>query len=325
MKAADVTAVDGARHAPGGVTSAVTSAATSEAAARRTWGRSEAAVTGMSIRVWVDGALVEPLGPAVSALDHAVTVGDGVFETAKIVDGAPFALTRHHQRLLHSAAGLGLPTPDLALIDKGVAAVLEGDPIAFGRLRYSVTGGVGPLGSDRNEASLTTIVVAAPQARPPASGRLTVVPWTRNERSAVVGLKTTSYAENVVALARAKEVGAIEAVFANTRGELCECTGSNVFVVVDGAVLTPPVDSGLLAGITRGLVIEWGRAAGVEVREQPLPLDVLATADEVFITSSTKDVLPIDAVDDRDLPVERPVTAALQEIFRSNAERTSDP
>ncbi|HET7801865.1 MAG TPA: aminotransferase class IV [Humibacillus xanthopallidus] len=282
-------------------------------------------MTGTNIRVWVDGDLVEPEGPSVSALDHAVTVGDGVFETAKIVDGAPFALTRHHRRLLHSAAGLGLPVPDLALVDKGVAAVLEGDPIAFGRLRYSVTGGVGPLGSDRSEASLTTIVLAAPQPRPPASGRLTVVPWTRNERSAVVGLKTTSYAENVVALARAKAVGAVEAVFANTRGELCECTGSNIFVVVEGVVLTPPADSGLLAGITRELVIEWGREAGVEVREQALPLDVLTTADEVFITSSTKDVLPIDAVDDRQLAPARPVTTALQQIFRRNAERTLDP
>ena len=282
-------------------------------------------MTGTSIRVWVDGALVDPLGPAVSALDHAVTVGDGVFETVKIVDGVPFALTRHHRRLERSAAGLGLPVPDLALVDKGVAAVLEGDPIPFGRLRYSVTGGVGPLGSDRDEISLTTIVLAGPQARPPASGRLTVVPWTRNERSAVVGLKTTSYAENVVALARAREVGAIEAVFANTRGELCECTGSNVFVVVDGVVLTPPADSGPLPGITRELVIEWGRAAGVDVREQAVPLDVLTTADEVFITSSTKDVLPIDAVDERDLPAERPMTAALQDIFRGNAERTCDP
>ena len=282
-------------------------------------------MTGTNIRVWVDGELVDPLGPAVSALDHAVTVGDGVFETAKLVDGAPFALTRHHRRLEHSAAGLGLPAPDLALVDKGVAAVLDGDPIAFGRLRYSVTGGVGPLGSDRHDASLTTIVLAAPQARPPASGRLTIVPWTRNERSAVVGLKTTSYAENVVALARAKQVGAIEAVFANTRGELCECTGSNVFVVADGVVLTPPADSGLLPGITRGLVIEWARAAGVDVREQPLPLEVLTTSDEVFITSTTKDVLPIDAVDDHVLPAERPVTTRLQEIFRSNAERDSDP
>ncbi|NUR81839.1 MAG: 4-amino-4-deoxychorismate lyase [Dermatophilaceae bacterium] len=277
------------------------------------------------MRVWVDGELVDPTGPSVSALDHAVTVGDGVFETAKIVDGRPFALSRHHRRLERSAAGLGLPPLDLGVVDKGVAAVLDGPAIPFGRLRYSVTGGIGPLGSDRDDSSLTYIVLAAPQPPPPESGKLTVVPWTRNERSAVAGLKTTSYAENVVALARAKQQGAVEAVFANTRGELCECTGSNVFVVVNGTVLTPPVGSGLLAGITRELTIEWGRAAGFDVREEALPLDVLQTADEVFITSSTKDVLPIHAVDERVLPASNPVTRQLLAVFRSNAERDADP
>jgi branched-chain amino acid aminotransferase len=276
-------------------------------------------------RVWVDGDLVDPTGPSVSALDHSVTVGDGVFETAKIAAGQPFALTRHHRRLERSAAGLGLPPLDLAFVDKGVAAVLDGPTIDFGRLRYSVTGGIGPLGSDRDDASLTYIVLAAPQPLPPASGKLTVVPWTRNERSAVVGLKTTSYAENVVALSRAKAEGAVEAVFGNTRGELCECTGSNIFVVVDGVVLTPPADSGLLLGITRELTIEWGRAAGIEIREEPLPLEILQRADEVFITSSTKDVLPIHAVDARTMPADRPVTSELQRVFRSNAERDSDP
>jgi len=276
-------------------------------------------------RVWVNGDLVDPTGPSVSALDHSVTVGDGVFETAKIASGVPFALTRHHRRLERSATGLGLPPLDLAVVDKGVAAVLDGPAIDFGRLRYSVTGGVGPLGSDRDDTALTYIVLAAPQPLPPSSGKLTVVPWTRNERSAVVGLKTTSYAENVVAFARAKQVGAVEAVFGNTRGELCECTGSNVFVVVDGVVLTPPAESGLLLGITRELTIEWGRAAGLDIREETLPLDVLRSADEVFITSSTKDVLPVHAVDDRDLSADRPVTTELQRVFRSNAERDSDP
>jgi branched-chain amino acid aminotransferase len=276
-------------------------------------------------RVWVNGDIVDPTGPSVSALDHSVTVGDGVFETAKIAAGQPFALTRHHRRLERSAAGLGLPPLDLGFVDKGVAAVLDGPTIDFGRLRYSVTGGVGPLGSDRDDAALTYIVVAAPQPLPPSSGKLTVVPWTRNERSAVVGLKTTSYAENVVALARAKSEGAIEAVFGNTRGELCECTGSNIFVVVDGLVLTPPAEAGPLLGITRELTIEWGRAAGIEIREESLPLDVLQSADEVFITSSTKDVLPIHAVDDRTMPADRPVTSELLRIFRSNAERDSDP
>lgn len=281
-------------------------------------------MTGTPPRVWVDGDLVDPRAPSISALDHAVTVGDAVFETAKIDRGRPFALTRHHARLERSAAGLGLPPVDLALVAKGIDAVLAGEPIDFGRLRYSVTGGVGPLGSDRGGADLTYIVLAAPQPRPPVSGRLTVVPWTRNERSAVAGLKTTSYAENVVALARAKEVGAIEAVFGNTRGELCECTGSNIFVVVDGEVLTPPVDSGLLPGITRELVLEWASDAGVPIREVSLPLDVLSTADEVFITSSTKDVLPVHAVDERELPV-GPVATCLRDLFRTRAAQELDP
>src|SRR3954462_8373240 len=95
-------------------------------------------------RVWVNGELVDPTGPSVSALDHSVTVGDGVFETAQIAAGRPFALTRHHRRLERAAAGLGLPQRDLAVLDKGLAAVLDGLPIEFGRLRYSVTGGIGP-------------------------------------------------------------------------------------------------------------------------------------------------------------------------------------
>lgn len=282
-------------------------------------------MTAGGITAWVDGRLVGLHDAALSALDHGITVGDGVFETAKITDGRPFALRRHHARLVRSATGLGLPPIDLDLLDEGVKAVLDGSPIAFGRLRYSVTGGWGPLGSDRLPSEPTCIVLAGPQSRPPESGALVVVPWTRNERSAIAGLKTTSYAENVVALAHAKERGAIEAVFANTRGELCECTGSNIFVVYDGQVLTPPIDSGLLPGITRELTIEWAEASGIRVQETPLPLDVLDVADEVFITSSTKDVLPVHAIDGRALPRERPVTDRLRDLFRSNAERDHDP
>ena len=276
------------------------------------------------VRVWVNGQRVDAGAPSIAALDHGVTVGDGVFETAKVADGAVFALTRHSRRLDRSLAGLGLPAADHDLIAKGIEDVLSGEPIAFGRLRWSVTGGAGPLGSDRDESALTYIVTAGAQPLPPASCKVVTVPWTRNERSATVGLKTTSYAENVVALAYAKERGGMEAIFANTRGELCEGTGSNVFVVVDGEVLTPPVESGLLPGITRGLVIEWCREAGIPVREATLPMDVLATADEVFITSSTKDVLPVHAVDGRELPV-GPVTQAAADVFARLSRERNDP
>ena len=277
------------------------------------------------VRVWVNGKRVSATAPAVSALDHGVTVGDGVFETCKVEDGAGFALTRHARRLDRSMAGLGLPPADHDLIAAGIADVLSGEPIAFGRLRYSVTGGAGPLGSDRDDSRLTYIVTAGPQPRPPASAKVVVVPWTRNERSATAGLKTTSYAENVVALAFAKERGGLEAIFANTRGELCEATGSNVFVVVGGNILTPPLASGCLAGVTRELVIEWCREEGLTVREEPLPLSVLDTADEVFLTSSTKDVLGVHAVDDRALAAPGPVTAAAAAIFARHSKERNDP
>lgn len=281
----------------------------------------------LGIRVWVNGELRDGAAPSLSAIDHGVTVGDGVFETLKIRDGEPFAPTRHRARLERSAAGLGLGAIDHDTIDAGIKAVLgEGEPIALGRLRYTVTGGPGPLGSDRGGGhALTYIVTAAPIVPIAGPATLAVTPWTRNERSAVAGLKTTSYAENVVALAYAKECGAVEAVFANTRGELCECTGSNIFVVVGGEVFTPPLSSGCLAGITRELTIEWCREAGMRVVAEALPLSVLHTCQEVFITSSTRDVLPVGQIDGRRLEAPGPVTAQAAAVFAERAAAELDP
>ncbi len=278
------------------------------------------------IRVWVNDRLVDAADAAVSAIDHGLTVGDGVFETCKIVRGDVFAPTRHRRRLDVSAAGLGLGPIDHAVLDAGIAAVLAvGEPIGFGRLRYTVTGGAGPLGSDRGDAPLTYIVTAAPSSPPDGPVAVTVVPWTRNERSAVAGLKTTSYAENVAALAYAHRHGGAEAIFANTRDELCEGTGSNVFVVVGDEVLTPPLDSGCLAGVTRELTIQWGRAAGLTVREETLPLGVLDSCDEAFLTSSTRDVLAIARIGGRALPAPGPVTAAVARAFAAGASDGMDP
>jgi branched-chain amino acid aminotransferase len=277
------------------------------------------------IRVWVDGVLVDADTPAVSAVDHGVTVGDGAFETAKIDGGVPFAVTRHLRRLDRTMAGLGLPPADHGRIRDGIRAVLDGDPIDFGRLRWTVTGGRGPLGSDRHDSDLTHIVTAVAQARPEARGSVVTVPWVRNERAATAGLKTTSYAENVIALAYAKERGAVEAIFANTRGELCEATGSNVFVVLDGVVHTPPLDSGCLAGITRELVLEWCREDGIEIVEEALPLEVLTRADEVFLTSSIKDVFPVSAVDDRVFSSTGPVTTRAREVWVRRSAQGIDP
>jgi branched-chain amino acid aminotransferase len=278
-----------------------------------------------AVRVWVNGERVDPAAASIAALDHGLTVGDGVFETCRILDGVPFALTRHSQRLDRSMAGLGLPAAGHGVIAAGIESVLAGEPIAFGRLRYTVTGGAGPLGSERLASPLTYIVVAGPQLPNPDTGKLVVVPWTRNEHSATAGLKTTSYADNVVALSFAQKRGAVEALFANTAGNLCECTGSNVFVVVDAQILTPDLASGPLAGVTRELVIQWCRQEGLTVRVEPLPMSILERAEEVFITSSTKDVLAIHAIDDRVLAAPGPVTARAAEIFARLSTAHIDP
>lgn len=247
--------------------------------------------------VWLDGGLVGPAQGAVHWSDHGLTVGDGVFETVELRDGAGFALTRHLGRLGHSAAGLGLPIPTAAVIRDAVEQVIAAWGDLPGRLRITLTAGRGPMGSDRTGTTPTLLVVASHLVLDREPTDVIVVPWTRNERGALAGLKTTSYAENVVALARAREHGASEALFANTRGELCEGTGSNVFLALDGELLTPPLSSGCLAGITRALLLEALRDADVPVVESPLRLDVLTAAEEAFLVSTTRHVQPVRRVD----------------------------
>jgi branched-chain amino acid aminotransferase len=273
------------------------------------------------VKVWLDGALRDIEAARVSVLDHGLTVGDGIFETVKAVDGKPFALTRHLQRLTRSARGLGLPDPDHDEVRRACAAVLEANPMPLGRLRITFTGGHGPLGSDRGDQGTTLVVALGETTRRPDSTAVVTVPWTRNERGALTGLKTTSYAENVVALAHAHRHGASEALFGNTAGRLCEGTGSNVFVVLDGEIHTPPLASGCLAGVTRALAIEWTGA-----KETDLPLDVLREAEEVFLTSTLRDVQAVHRVDDRELPgTAGPVTAKAMRIFEERSGDDLDP
>jgi branched-subunit amino acid aminotransferase/4-amino-4-deoxychorismate lyase len=273
-------------------------------------------------QVWVNGRLVPSGEPVFRADDHGVLVGDGVFETAKVVGGVPFALTRHLGRLRRSAGGLGL---DLGLSDDelraAVEAVISANGEGVGRLRMTVTGGPGPLGSARGEDGPTIVLATGPASAWPPSTDVAVVPWPRNERSAVAGLKTISYAENVVALAHAHDQGAGEAIFSTLDTLLCEGTGSNVFVGLGGRLVTPPLSSGCLAGITRELVLEVTDAV-----EQDVTMSDFLAADEAFLTSSTRDVHPIASIDGQPLPAcPGPLTTAAASAFRELEARTLDP
>jgi branched-chain amino acid aminotransferase len=249
-----------------------------------------------------------------------VTVGDGVFEAIKVTDGEPFALTRHLRRLARSAVGLGIPEPDQHLVRAAIAEVLAQEQPAYGRIRVTYTGGIGPLGSGRKAGDPSLLVVVTAAHQPTPTTKAVTVPWPRNERGALAGLKTTSYAENVMALAFAEERGGSEAIFANTQGQLCEGTGTNVFCVLERRVFTPPLSSGCLAGITRELVLEW-----CDVLETDLTMAELAAADEVFLTSTTRDVQGLHDLDGRLFGDEQPVTAQVRRQWATMEPKDIDP
>lgn len=247
--------------------------------------------------VWVNDQLVDSDVARISPLDHGFTVADGVFETLKVVDGIPFAVDRHLTRLQRSANGLGLGEVDLPLVTKAITETLAANSyLDIGRLRITITSGAGPLGSNRGTAHHTLTVVTAPVTPWPETTSIVVVPWRRNERSAVSGLKTTSYAENVVALQAAQNCGYSEAIFLDTRDRLSEGTGTNIFFVTNGVVKTPSMECGVLAGITRDLVLEMCVAHDFSCEEGEFSIAELVKADEIFITSSTRDIHPVTSL-----------------------------
>lgn len=283
----------------------------------------------MTTLVWIDGNLRPATEPAVAVVDHGLTVGDGAFETLEVVDGRAFALARHLVRLEYSATRMGLGVVDLEQVRDGVGTVLaeSGD---LTRLRIMVTSGPGPMSSARGVGPLTVIVTAT-DAPALTECRAVRVPWRRNERSPLAGVKSTSYAENVIMVEFARSKGADEALMANTRGELCEGTASNVLVERDGEILTPPLSSGCLAGITRGLALEWGAEEGLKVRAaEPDELrlgifdDAVAGDAYLAVTSSTRRVQPLAALDGVDL-APGPLLSQLAAIFDARAGRDGDP
>lgn len=238
--------------------------------------------------VWINGQVLPAEEAAVSPVGRGWMLGEGVFETLVWRDGRAEALTSHWKRLKRGTEVMGLPVPALDEMKAALEAVVEANPGRH-RLRYTVS---------RSVEGCDVCAVATMLTVWPEEEAVMVVPFRRNERGALAGIKATSYAENLLALRHAQDQGCGEALLLNTRGELCEGSGSNVFAVSGGRLLTPPPDSGCLQGVTRGLLMECGLAM-----EEVLPEEGLGKVEEMFLTSSTRGVQAVGRLDGRRLPV----------------------
>lgn len=286
----------------------------------------------MSAIVWFEGRIINPNEPIIGGLNHGFTVGDGIFESITLRGGKPFALDRHLARLQESLVRIGLVDLDPASVVAGLRAVVEAGQGKLTRLRITVTAGAGPLGTGRAPGRPTIVIAGADGVLPHVCSAIRV-PWRRNEYSPLVGLKTTSAGDTVVIRAYAESRGADEALLANSQGHLCEGTTTNVFIEHRGEIVTPPIASGCLPGVTRALALEWGVAAGIPVRaaevgelEYEVLDDVLRGEAFAAVTSVTRGVQPVSTLDGT--PTNPgPLLAHLREVFenRANLEAAGTP
>jgi branched-chain amino acid aminotransferase len=278
----------------------------------------------------VNGRVTDAAHATVSVFDHGFLFGYGVYETLRTYDRVPFLYDRHMARLRRSAERVFIPVPaDDAEILRRIEKTMEAVPgLREGYIRILLTRGAGDFSYDPKAAPDPTLIVIVkpfpePSAEKFARGiRLAMVSVMRNHPASVDPLiKSNNLLNNALAMQEALRKGAEEALLKNHRGEIAECAQSNVFIVRNGRVLTPPLDAGLLAGITREFVFEVGREAGIDVSEATIRDGDLLGADEVFITGTTRELTPVVAVDDRQIGTGQPgpITQRLLATFRQMA------
>ena len=289
----------------------------------------------MAATVNVNGRVFDQEHAVISIFDHGFLYGEGVYETLRTYNGQPFLFNRHMRRLRTSARMLTLSVPlsDREIDERFRETMRAGglgdhaDREAY--IRILVTRGVGELSYDPAACPAPSIVVIVkPHVNPSPEAfekgvRVSLVPIVRNHPGSVNPLiKSNNLLNNALAMQEAFRRGGFEGVMRNYKGELAECTQSNLFVVKDGAALTPPIDAGLLPGITRAFLFEVGAEIGIPVREAVLRDADLFDADEAFLTSTTREVVPIVQVDDRKIGAGKlgPVTLALLEGYRRKAQ-----
>ena len=281
----------------------------------------------MSKKVYIDGKFVDAEDAKISVFDHGLLYGDGVFEGLRSYSGKVFKLEEHINRLWESASVICLEIPYSK--DEIIAAVNEAvviNDVPDGYVRLVVTRGAGYLGLDPARTSNPQVIVIAdtielyPEEFYKNGLKIVTVPTIRNHSAALSPrIKSLNYLNNILAKIECRQAGASEALMLNHKGEVAECSGDNVFLVRRGELLTPPIDAGILEGVTREVVIDLARQDGIVVREIPLTRHDVYIADECFLTGTAAEVVPVTDVDGRTIGTGKPgsVTTKMMEQYQA--------
>lgn len=273
--------------------------------------------------LWCNGQWLDSLDFPSSPMDRGTLLGLGLFETLLALDGVPIFADRHLARLQQACARLGWALPIEDFVGTAVELLARNDLTAGrARIRLAVTAGSGPINDLTSGGDRLVWMKALPVGAPSAGLTACLSPWPRNERSPLAGMKCASYADNLVALDHARRQGFDETVFPNTAGHLCEAATANLFLVSQGVLLTPPLASGCLPGITREVVMELAKGLGIPCEERDLPPGELRLAEEVFLTSSIRGLTRLSRFEDHHYAEGRTTQVlgrALRDAFASDA------
>jgi branched-chain amino acid aminotransferase len=280
----------------------------------------------MSLKIFIDGKYYDKENAKISVYDHGLLYGDGVFEGMRSYGGRVFRLKEHIDRLWDSAQAIWLKIPmTKADMTKAVNDTLTLNEIKDGYVRLIVTRGIGTLGLDPNKCATPSIIIITdhialyPEELYEKGLEIVTVSVPRMPAAALSPrIKSLNYLNNILAKIEGMQAGCIEAMMLNHKGEIAECTGDNIFLVRNGRISTPPVDAGILEGITRDAVIGLAKESGIEVFEVALTKYDAYVADEIFLTGSAAELIPVVKLDGRTIGDGRPgpMTHKLTSLFK---------
>ncbi|QDS93119.1 Branched-chain-amino-acid aminotransferase [Roseimaritima multifibrata] len=279
----------------------------------------------MALKVFINGELFDKDDAKISVFDHGLLFGDGIFEGMRAYSGKVFEMGPHLDRLWESARAIHLEIPGTK--DEMAAAVnqtLQANELSDAYVRLIVTRGTGTLGLDAHLCKNPQVIIITdkislyPEKFYEEGLDLVTAATIRNHPAALSPrVKSLNYLNNILAKIEGARAGCVEALMLNHKGEVAECTGDNIFIVRKGKLLTPPIDAGILEGITRNAVIQLAAKLGIECLEQPFTRHDVFVCDECFLTGSAAEVIPVVRLDDRSIGDGKPgpMTQQLRKAF----------